>query len=117
MLNAFVQGKRLHIKYCDDKLKRSDRTVSVQRLVYYRDNWYMDAWCHTTNGLKTFSLARIERSDTTDEATDVIAQERLAKEFMGSGYSTEEPASIWLAEKARSICSAHRELNNDKSIG
>ena len=23
-----------------------EREVSPQRLVYYRDNWYLDAWCH-----------------------------------------------------------------------
>ena len=26
------------------------RVVSPQRLVHYRDNWYLDAWCHYKDG-------------------------------------------------------------------
>ena len=27
------------------------RKVSPQRLTHYRDNWYLDAWCHSRRGL------------------------------------------------------------------
>ena len=27
-----------------------ERVVSPQRLVHYRDNWYLDAWCHLRDG-------------------------------------------------------------------
>jgi len=37
------------------------RTVSPQRLTRYRDNWYLDAWCHWRQGLRTFSLECIHR--------------------------------------------------------
>lgn len=36
-----------------------ERRVSPQRLVYYRNNWYLDAWCHEQKGLRSFSLDRI----------------------------------------------------------
>ena len=61
--SALVQRKRLWLRY----FKRSDRTesereVSPQRLVHYRDNWYLDAWCHKRQALRTFGLDAIERS-------------------------------------------------------
>ena len=37
----------------------TQRDVSPQRLVHYRDNWYLDAWCHTRDDLRTFSLDAI----------------------------------------------------------
>jgi len=36
-----------------------DRTVSPFSLIRYRDNWYLDAWCHLRGELRTFSLDRI----------------------------------------------------------
>ena len=29
------------------------RTISPQRLVHYRDNWYLDAWCHWRQALRS----------------------------------------------------------------
>lgn len=37
----------------------SERTVSPQRLTRYRGCWYLDAWCHDREGLRTFALERI----------------------------------------------------------
>ena len=31
------------------------RDISPQRLVHYGDNWYLDAWCHTKQALRSFS--------------------------------------------------------------
>lgn len=33
-----------------------EREISPQRLVRYRDNWYLDAWCHERKGLRVFAL-------------------------------------------------------------
>jgi proteasome accessory factor C len=35
------------------------REISPQTLVRYRDNWYVDAFCHLRGELRTFSLSRI----------------------------------------------------------
>jgi predicted DNA-binding transcriptional regulator YafY len=34
------------------------RLLSPLQLIHYRDNWYLDAWCHEREGLRTFSLDR-----------------------------------------------------------
>jgi len=34
----------------------TEREVSPQRLVHYRNNWYLDAWDHLRNDLRSFAL-------------------------------------------------------------
>lgn len=44
---AVLQRKRLTIQYYNrDRSQTSEREISPQRLTHYRDNWYLDAWCH-----------------------------------------------------------------------
>jgi len=55
--SALVQRKRIWLRY----FKRTDRStsereVSPQRLVNYRNTWYLDAWCHASDGLRRFAL-------------------------------------------------------------
>ncbi len=55
--SALVQRQRVWLRY----FKRSDRSesereVSPQRLVNYRNTWYLDAWCHASEGLRRFAL-------------------------------------------------------------
>lgn len=57
---ALVKRRRLHLLYHGrERDEITERTVSPQRLVYYRDNWYLDAWCHLRKGLRSFSLDRL----------------------------------------------------------
>lgn len=45
----------------------SDRVVSPQRLAHYRDNWYLDAWDHSRDALRSFALDRIRAPVGLDE--------------------------------------------------
>lgn len=38
------------------------RDISPQQLVHYRDNWYVDAWCHLRGGVRSFSVDAITRA-------------------------------------------------------
>lgn len=38
----------------------SQRRIHPLRLLYYRDNWYLIAWCESADALRTFSLDRIK---------------------------------------------------------
>ena len=54
---ATLNRQRIHITYWNrmqDEL--TERDVSPQRLVHYRENWYLDGWCHLRTGLRSFSL-------------------------------------------------------------
>ena len=44
----------------------TQRTVSPQRLVYYRDQWYLDAWDEAAGGLRTFAIDRIDAANVLD---------------------------------------------------
>lgn len=63
----------------------TERRVSPQRLVYYRDNWYLDAWCHRADGLRSFSLDRVQSAEIQDDAAVEMSAERLDSE-LGGGY-------------------------------
>ena len=53
--SALLNRKRLHITYYTrSRNEVTEREVSPQRLVHYRDNWYLDAWCHLRKALRSF---------------------------------------------------------------
>ncbi|HEX5805634.1 MAG TPA: YafY family protein [Macromonas sp.] len=54
-----------------------EREVSPQQLVHYRDNWYLDAWCHLRNGLRSFAVDAIQRCQPLDEAAHEMDPEAL----------------------------------------
>jgi predicted DNA-binding transcriptional regulator YafY len=61
------------------------RDISPQQLVHYRDNWYVDAWCHLRGGLRSFSVDAITRATLLDKASkdiDLIAM----RQQLDGGY-------------------------------
>ena len=45
----------------------TERVVSPQRLANYRDNWYLDAWDHSRDALRSFALDRIRDPQALEE--------------------------------------------------
>ena len=63
-----------------------DREVSPQRLVHYRDNWYLDAWCHKRQALRTFGLDAIATAIAMpDKDVKEIGEDTLERHY-ASGY-------------------------------
>lgn len=96
--------------------ERSERLVSPQVVVHYRGNWYLIAWCHMRQGLRSFSLDSIE----TAHLTELTAQEvdgSVLEEFVGQGYGIFSGGQVqWArlrfsAERARWVA---RELWHPK---
>lgn len=57
---ALLERKRLKLRYHsrgEDKV--SIRQVSPQRLIYYRGNWYLAAYCHSRLALRLLALERM----------------------------------------------------------
>lgn len=84
--SALLSRRRLRIRHYrrrdDDVL---DREISPQRLVHYRDNWYLDAWCHRRRALRTFAVDAIEQASIlTKVARDMPASALNAA--LESGY-------------------------------
>jgi predicted DNA-binding transcriptional regulator YafY len=70
---ALGQRRRLRIRHLSRLLgEETEREVSPQRLVHYRDAWYLDAWCHLREGLRSFALDAIrEASALEPRAVDI----------------------------------------------
>ncbi len=83
---ALSQRRRLALQYqARGTGEHSFRTVSPQRLVYYRSNWLLDAWCHKRNELRSFSLDAIHHPMVLNErATDLETEE--LNQTLGNGY-------------------------------
>jgi len=84
--NAMLSRKRLDLVYYSRaRDEQTRRQVSPQRLVYYRDNWYLDAWCHLRKGLRSFSLDAIRSAAVTARAAREIPEHQLDRD-LGGGY-------------------------------
>ena len=83
-----------------------EREVSPQRLVHYRDNWYLDAYCHKRQSLRTFAVDAIEQAIVLDKAAKDVADDSLDRHF-ASGYGifagadTEEAVLLFNPARAR----------------
>lgn len=92
---AVLQRHILHMAYrarSDDKT--AQRTVSPQRLTRYRDNWYLDAWCHDRKALRTFSMDQISEPHVSDKQAQEISDAQLDAELAGSyGIFAGEPVA------------------------
>ena len=74
----------------------SERRVSPQRLIYYRDNWYLDAWCHLREGLRSFSIDAITALSVTSGTAIEIDESELNRE-LESGYGIFSGAATQVA--------------------
>lgn len=83
---ALAQRKRLHIAYtARGNGHATEREVSPLRLVHYRDNWYLDAWCHYRKGLRNFALDAISQVVPLARAALEVSDAKLSATF-GPGY-------------------------------
>ncbi len=93
---AVLRRKRLLIDYhgrARDTATR--REVSPQRLIHYRDNWYLDAWCHERRALRRFALDRIRAAEPRPEAAEEIARADLDAALEAAyGIFADEPAGV-----------------------
>jgi predicted DNA-binding transcriptional regulator YafY len=55
--------------------------VSPQRLVYYRDNWYVDAYCHLREGLRSFALDALIGVQLVDRVAKNVPEAELREMF------------------------------------
>jgi len=107
LATALLSRRRLRIRH--NRRQDSDvleREVSPQRLVHYRDNWYLDAFCHKRQALRTFAVDAIERTTLLDKGAKDVSDESLERHF-ASGYGifagsdTEEAVLLFSPTRAR----------------
>jgi predicted DNA-binding transcriptional regulator YafY len=82
---ALLERKRIEIDAWNRGRDEVDtRRVSPQRLIHYRDNWYLDAWCHWRRALRSFSVDAIQRVKVLREPARTEAATLLDAHFASS---------------------------------
>jgi len=83
---ALLKRKRLHMRYLTrGRGEVGERDVSPQRLVHYRNTWYVDAWCHSRERLLRFALDAIEHATALDVKAKEVPLKQVEAEMDG-GY-------------------------------
>ncbi len=83
---ALFKRRRIVITYHSRaKDETTERELSPQRLVHYRDNWYLDAWCHLRDGLRGFSLDGLRSVRLLDKKAIDVPLKSL-DQFLASSY-------------------------------
>lgn len=110
---ALLQRNRLSISYHgrgDDKT--SSREISPQRLIHYRDNWYLDAYCHSRTALRSFAVERISAARALPQRCHDIPDAQLDAHYASSyGIFAGEPEHTavlrFTPERARWVADEH----------
>ena len=72
--DATLRRKKLRIRYYSrSRGAESDRVVSPQRVIYYRSNWYMDAWCHEKEAMRRFAIDAVRLVSVLEDAALEVA--------------------------------------------
>jgi len=83
---ATLARKRLKIwHFSRQNGNTTEREVSPQRLVHYRDNWYLDAWCHVRDELRSFSVDAVTQVQLLNCPARDVSDAKLDETF-GPGY-------------------------------
>ena len=86
--SAVVKRQRLKLNYRRRgaaAVAASERIVSPQRLVHYRNTWYLDAWCHQSEGFRRFALDAMEGAELLPDKARTVATKELEAE-LDQGY-------------------------------
>ena len=93
---ALLERKRIEIDAWNrGRNETNTRTISPQRLVHYRDNWYVDAWCRLRNDLRSFSVDAIQRVKVLREKARNVASAKLDAHFTSAYGIFGGQATAW----------------------
>lgn len=104
---ATLGRQKIVIKhYARQNGQSQDRELSPQKLIHYRDNWYLLAWCHSRCAVRSFSVDAIQGVQSVGQ--DAIEVEPTVLEnAIGAGYgifggqANQSAKLLFTAERAR----------------
>lgn len=83
---ALLERRRLMVTYKSrSRGETNEREVSPQRLVLYKNNWYLDLWCHESGGLRTFAVENMTNVQQLDSTADDLSCDFL-DQTLASAY-------------------------------
>lgn len=105
--HALLKRQRLQIThYSRAKDETTEREVSPQRLIFYKDNWYLDCYCHLRKDLRSFAVDGIKQAAIVYKRAEEIAERQLNEFFsesygIFSGRATQRVKLKFTPERAR----------------
>jgi len=85
LIQALAENKQIQIvfwnRYRDERLQR---TISPQKLIRYKDNWIVDAYCHLRKAIRSFSLEAIESIEVLNQPIKEVSEAEMQAHFQSS---------------------------------
>lgn len=79
---ALANQKRLKITFWSRQTDEiNDREISPQQLIRYRDHWFLDAFCHHRQAIRSFSLNGIKQACLLDQTALTLNPQALSTHF------------------------------------
>lgn len=96
--SATLRRKQLKIVHFNrERNEASERLISPQQIVFYRDNWYVDAWCYLRKAIRSFSIDAITGAELIDEDAKEISPSEI-KQYFEHGYGIFSGTSVQWAK-------------------
>lgn len=105
---ALAQKKRLHLTYLvASRDEITQRDVDPMRLFTSEGHWYLEGWCHRSDGVRIFRVDRIETAESSDIDIDIphgTQGKDLSQGFFSADADAPQvrlslaPGAHWVAE-------------------
>lgn len=115
---ALLKRKQLFLVHFNRSTgQMSEREVSPQRLTFYRDNWYLDSWCHHRKAIRSFAVDALNAVEILPLKAINITNSKLDGELASgygifSGVKTRNATLRFTPERARWV--AHEQWHPDQ---
>ena len=91
---AVLERLRLQVQhYSREHDTHTERTLSPQRMIFYKNNWYVEAWCHTRKALRRFSVDALESVELLPAKAREVSAKQLDAAF-ASAYGIYGGAAV-----------------------
>jgi predicted DNA-binding transcriptional regulator YafY len=95
MGSALTRRQRVQMSYwVRSRQEETQRTVSPQRLVHYRNTWYLDAWCHSSEALRRFALDAIREATLLEQPRAKDVPVKTIEAELDAGYGVFSGAKV-----------------------
>jgi predicted DNA-binding transcriptional regulator YafY len=92
--SAITQRRRVQMRYyVRSRREVTERSVSPQRLVHWRNTWYLDAWCHASDGLRRFALDAIRSATLLEQRAKDVSLKTI-EAALDTGYGVFSGAKV-----------------------
>ncbi|RLJ64833.1 helix-turn-helix transcriptional regulator [Sulfurisoma sediminicola] len=96
--STLLKRRRLRLRHWNRaRDEETEREVSPQRLVHYRDNWYLDAWCHLRKEIRSFAVDAIRHATPLEQRAKELSKRDLDA-TLGAGYGIFSGAKVQWAK-------------------